>query len=69
MVCSPLRQTSISTTNTVVSLSYAGTATNTTDYSRPASVTIPAGSLSANVNLVVVDDAIVESPEPSSSHW
>ena len=56
-------QTSISTTNTVVSLSYAGTATNTTDYSRPASVTIPAGSLSANVNLVVVDDAIVESPE------
>ena len=56
-------QSSISATNTVVSLSYTGTATNTADYSRPTSVTIPAGSLSANVTLVVVDDAIVEVAE------
>ena len=53
----------MSATNTVVSLSYGGTATNTADYSRPASVTIPAGSTSANVTLVVVDDAVVETAE------
>ena len=52
-----------SATATVISLSYGGTAANTADYTRPASVTIPAGSLSANVTLAVVDDVVVEAAE------
>ncbi len=56
-------QTLASATDTVIALAYGGSATNATDYGRPASVTIPAGLLSATITLTVVDDALVEGAE------
>jgi hypothetical protein len=56
-------QSAVSVSDTVIALSYGGTATNTTDYTRPASVTIPAGSTTTTVTLTVVDDALVEGAE------
>ncbi len=56
-------QTLASATDTVIALAYGGSATNVTDYGRPASVTIPAGLLNATITLTMVDDAIVEGAE------
>jgi Autotransporter beta-domain/Calx-beta domain len=56
-------QSAVSISDTVIALSYGGTATNTTDYTRPASVTIPAGSTTTTITLAVVDDATVEGVE------
>jgi hypothetical protein len=56
-------QSAVSTINTVVNLSYAGTATSGSDYSGPTSVTIPAGQTTATVTLTVADDAVVEGSE------
>ena len=56
-------QTAVAAADTVINLTYGGTATNVTDYGRPATVTIPAGSLTGTVTLTVVNDAIVEGSE------
>jgi hypothetical protein len=55
-------QSGVEAVNTVINLSYGGTATNTSDYTRPATVTIPAGQTTATITLPVVNDAIVEGP-------
>ena len=57
--------TQASSTDTVVNYSVAGTATPATDYTAlTGSVTIPAGSLSAVIDVSgIVDDAIVEANE------
>ena len=59
-------QSAASGSNTVVSLSYTGTATSGSDYSAPSSVTIPAGSTSATVTLSVIDDSAVEGSETAT---
>jgi hypothetical protein len=46
-----------------VSLSYSGTATNVTDYTAPASVTLPAGSSSTTFTITPVDDSLIENME------
>jgi Autotransporter beta-domain/Calx-beta domain len=56
-------QSAVSASDTIVVLSYGGTATNATDYTRPTSVTIPAGATTAIVTLAIVDDLIIEGAE------
>lgn len=46
-----------------VNIAYTGTATNVSDYSAPASVTIPAGSASTTFTLTPVNDADIETTE------
>ncbi len=56
--------TNASSTETVVNLAITGTGTNGTDYSNiPATVSIPAGSTSAIVDVAVIDDVLVEANE------
>ncbi len=47
----------------VVSLSYSGTATVTSDYTRPSSITILAGALTGTATLTAVQDIIYEGAE------
>lgn len=54
---------SVSAVNITANLAYSGLAGYGTDYTSPTSITIPAGSLSASINLSVTDDAIYESAE------
>ena len=57
-------QTKVSATNTVIAYSVGGTATSGSDYTAlSGTVTIPAGSTSATINIPVIDDAIVEGSE------
>jgi hypothetical protein len=59
--------TGLSSTDTVLSLTPSGTAIEGTDYNNlPATLTIPAGSLSRTVTIVGSADAIVESDETVS---
>jgi hypothetical protein len=53
-------QSAMSTKNVVVPISYSGTATPTTDYTGPASVTITAGMTSATATLTIVKDGTKE---------
>jgi hypothetical protein len=46
-----------------VNLTYSGTAANGTDFTGVATVTIPAGSSSANFNIATIDDALTEGAE------
>lgn len=46
-----------------VNLTYTGTATNVTDYTAPATVTIPAGKDSATFTITPVNDTLIESTE------
>src|SRR5437763_1484117 len=56
-----------SSTATVVTYTVSGTATNGSDYSTlTGSVTIPAGSTTANIAVTVIDDSIVEGNETGS---
>ena len=56
--------TQASSTATVVTYTVAGTATAGTDYTAlTGTVTIPAGSLSAVIDVSVLDDALVEDSE------
>jgi hypothetical protein len=48
---------------TKVYLTKSGTATNNTDYTLTDSITIPAGSTSASINLTSINDAITEGDE------
>ncbi|MDP3608640.1 MAG: Calx-beta domain-containing protein, partial [Methylophilus sp.] len=50
-------------TDVVVTLSYSGTASNGADYTGVTTVTIPAGSNSANFNIATIDDVIAEGNE------
>ncbi|TWU02568.1 Calx-beta domain-containing protein [Stieleria varia] len=57
-------QSGVSTTDTVVSYTVAGTATSQSDFNAlPGSVTIPAGQTSATITLQPLDDAVVEPTE------
>ena len=56
-------QSAVSATDTVVAVTYAGAAQLNTDYSAPASVTIPAGQTSVTAALDVTNDSIIEGPE------
>ena len=57
-------QTAISVSDTVVLYSVAGTATAGVDYTAlSGSVTIPAGDTTAQIDIAVIDDTIVESGE------
>lgn len=58
-----LERTGSTTSNLTVNLTRAGTATVTTDYTAPASVTIPAGSATATVTVIPVDDPADEGME------
>ncbi len=59
-----LTQSATSGAATVIAYSISGTATNGTDYSTlTGSVTIPAGSTTANITIPVIDDAVVEGNE------
>jgi VCBS repeat-containing protein len=51
------------TTAVTVNLTYSGTAANGTDYTGVATVTIPAGSSSANFNIATIDDLLDEALE------
>jgi Calx-beta domain/RTX calcium-binding nonapeptide repeat (4 copies) len=50
-------------TDVVVNLTYSGVAVDGSDYTGVASVTIPAGSSSANFTIPTINDALVEGPE------
>lgn len=53
-----------SATNTVISYTVGGTATSGSDYTAlPLSVTVPAGSTTATINVPVINDAVVEGAE------
>ena len=52
-----------SSADVVVNLTYTGTATNATDYSAAASITIPFGSLTATTAITAIDDTDVELTE------
>ncbi len=57
-------QTEANSSDTVLSYTVAGTATSGSDYTAlSGSVTIPAGSTSATIDVPVIDDAIVEAVE------
>jgi VCBS repeat-containing protein len=58
-----LTLTSAATTAVTVNLSYNGTAANGTDYTGITTVTIPAGSSSANFNIATLDDLLAEALE------
>jgi hypothetical protein len=59
--------TAVSSTATVVNYTVGGTATSGSDYTAlTGSVTIAAGFLTANINVVVLNDSIVESTETVS---
>jgi large repetitive protein len=51
------------TNDVVVTLSYSGTASSGADYTGVTTVTIPAGSISANFNINTIDDLIAEGNE------
>jgi len=55
--------TSPAQTAVTVNLAYSGTATNGSDYSGVATVTIPAGASSASFNIATIDDALADSGE------
>ena len=59
-------QTLVAATDTVVTFSHSGNATVDSDYTIPSSLTIPAGSLSGNVTLTILDDNNSEPSEPFS---
>ncbi len=50
-------------TDVTVKLTYAGTATDGSDYTAVTSVTIPAGQTSTNFDLSTIDDALAEGSE------
>ena len=52
-----------SATDTIIRLTYGGTATSGSDYTSVRTVTIPAGALSSPITIPVLDDAIVEADE------
>jgi hypothetical protein len=52
-----------SSADVVVNLTYTGTATNATDYSGAASITISAGSLTGTTAITAIDDTDVELTE------
>ncbi|MEI7620063.1 MAG: fibrobacter succinogenes major paralogous domain-containing protein [Candidatus Falkowbacteria bacterium] len=54
---------STTTSDVTVNLSYSGTATVTSDYTRPSSITITAGSLTGTAILTAVQDFIYEGNE------
>ena len=56
-------QSQVSAANTVVSLSFSGNATRSSDYSVSENITIVGGSLSGNVTLSLVDDNTTEASE------
>ena len=56
-------QNQVSAANTVVSLSFSGNATLSSDYSVSENITIAGGSLSGNVTLSLVDDNTTEASE------
>jgi Calx-beta domain len=57
-------QTNVSATDTVISYSIAGTATSGSDYTAlSGTVTIVAGSVTATINIPVVDDAVLDAGE------
>ncbi|MCX9157098.1 retention module-containing protein, partial [Niveibacterium sp. 24ML] len=47
----------------IVQLSYSGTASDGSDYTKVVSITVPAGATSATFNLATLDDALVDSGE------
>ena len=47
----------------IVVLSYAGTAANGTDYTAPATITIPAGNLTGTATITAINDTIDETNE------
>ena len=49
-----------SSLDVVVNLTYTGTATNETDYSGAASITISAGSLTGTTAITAIDDTDVD---------
>ncbi|MCR5882729.1 hypothetical protein LRS03_07625 [Rhizobacter sp. J219] len=55
--------TSVAQTAVTVTLTYSGTAANGSDFSGTTTVTIPAGSSSANFSIAALDDALAEGPE------
>ena len=56
-------QSQVSAANTVVSLSFSGNATLSSDYSVSENITIAGGSLSGNVTLSLIDDNTTEASE------
>ncbi|MDB5386640.1 MAG: sodium/calcium exchanger 1, partial [Planctomycetaceae bacterium] len=57
-------QTAVSSTDTVVTYSVAGTATPGNDYTiLTGTVTIPAGSTTADIDVAVLDDTLIEATE------
>ncbi len=57
-------QTAVSATNTVINLTIGGTATSGTDYAAlPATVIILAGSTTADISIVVIDDLLLDAGE------
>ena len=59
-----ITQTAVSPTDTVVSFTLGGTATEGSDYTAIThSVTIPAGSTTATITIPVINDAVVEPTE------
>ncbi|GEP42188.1 Calx-beta domain-containing protein [Brevifollis gellanilyticus] len=58
-----LNRTGSTTAALTVNLSYSGTATNGTDYTAPASVTIPAGALGVDVPVTITNDVDIEGTE------
>ena len=55
--------TSAAQSAVTITLAYAGTATDGSDYTGVASVTIPAGSSSATFNVATINDALAEGAE------
>ena len=53
----------VPTTDLILSVGFGGTATRNTDYSAPATVTIPAGQTSVNYTVTVITDADAEFDE------
>ncbi|WP_345530760.1 retention module-containing protein, partial [Viridibacterium curvum] len=58
-----LSLTSAAQTAVTVTLSYSGTAANGSDFNGTTTVTIPAGSSSANFTIATIDDALAEGAE------
>jgi Calx-beta domain/Domain of unknown function DUF11 len=57
-------QSAVSATNTVLAYSVSGTATSGSDFTAlSGTVTIPAGSTTANINIPVINDVVVEGNE------
>jgi hypothetical protein len=58
-----LERSGATTAALTVNLAYSGMATNVTDYTAPASVTIPAGSASTTFTITPVNDILIETTE------